>query len=117
MMHKCMMLNGGRIAHIRPLFNKIVICNINNGISIQNEIDAVKFLLGSFRLYPNEEDRQQALTREAARNEKVYIFADFSRDKLQDYLLIIAKKSTGKRLLLITAHVCAFYFYVMFTQI
>jgi len=63
-------------------------------MSIVTDIDVVKFLLKSFRLFPNEEARQKVINDKAASNEDVYIYANFE-EKLQDLLIDVMKKSTG----------------------
>jgi len=54
---------------------------------IENEIEAVKFLLASFFLNPIQAKREQSIAEKYATNNYVAVYADFSKEALQQQLV------------------------------
>ena len=61
-------------------------------MSVEKDIEAVKFLLASFRRFPNEVNRQTAITDEAKKNECVDIYAEYSCVALMEQLSALQKQ-------------------------
>jgi hypothetical protein len=65
--------------------------------SIDEEIQAVKFLLASFFKYSNDEaERVKAIKEQCAKNDSVAIYTDFPKEKLQDQLISLQNQRSGK---------------------
>ena len=62
---------------------------------LEKDIEAVKFLLGSFFGDPSEVDRQALIRAEAAENKYVKTYADFSKEELKGQLRILQAQSAG----------------------
>ena len=58
----------------------------------QKKIDAVEFLLASFRRNPNEAAKEKAIEEETTTNKHVDIYAEFSKAELKEQLVALQKQ-------------------------
>jgi hypothetical protein len=67
-------------------------------MSIEKEIEAVKFLLGTFFGGPLENERTGLITNhfEATKNEYLKTYAEFSNEELKEQLIALQKQLGGE---------------------
>ena len=64
--------------------------------TVEKEIEAVKFLLGSFFGNPEDYERQQSIVEKAATNDHIKTYAEFSEVELREQLTALQKQLTGE---------------------
>jgi len=64
--------------------------------AVENEIEAVKFLLASFFLIPTQAERMQSIAEKYVTNEYVAVYARFSEEELKLQLVILQNQLTGE---------------------